>query len=304
MSSKQVFVNIFLVCQLVTLVASCSENTFNNVKVTLKGAKDIKNISGCFEPTEDLVKVTHIQIINEQLPVLRKDAIYSLPKLVDVILEENNISEIEPGAFHNLTNLYLLKIRFNNIQTIREGVFNGLPLTELCLSNNSIETIQPKAFDDMPNLSILFLNENKLGVLSNEWFKNTPKVAILNFEKNYITTIPLKVFQHVRGEHLVRDIKVLTNIMLNDNIIRKIEDGAFDALETLGWLFLHKNEIEDISEESLGSLRAIEWVRLDHNKLECVPAKLVEISPKIVYYLQSNPLSEYCIQKYNISIVR
>nr|XP_023029691.1 insulin-like growth factor-binding protein complex acid labile subunit [Leptinotarsa decemlineata] len=303
MASRKIFTTIF-VYYFISLVGSCDENSFYNVKVTLKGVKDITNITGCFEPVEDLVNVSYIQIIDEQIPVLKKNAIHSLPKLVDIVLESNNIAEIKPGAFLNLTNLYLLKIRYNSIRNIQEGVFNGLPLTELSLTNNSIETIHPRAFDDMPNLSVLFLNENKITLLSTEWFKNSPNVGMLNFEKNYITTIPLKVFQNVKGEHLIRNINVLTNILLNDNVIRKIEDGAFDALETLGWLFLHKNEIEDISEESLGSLRAIEWVRLDHNKLKCVPEKLVQISPKIVYYLQSNPLTEFCINKYNITKVR
>ncbi|CAG9819765.1 unnamed protein product [Phaedon cochleariae] len=303
MQSTPVFVYIFLYF-VITLATCCREITFDHVKVTVKGAKDIKNITGCFQPSDHLLKVSYIQIINEQVPVLKKDAIHGLPNLMDIILEDNNMTDIEPGAFYNLTHLYLFKMRYNYIKTIRDGVFNGLPLKELCLTNNSIEIIHPNAFDNMPNLTILFLNENKITTLSNEWFKNTPKVVSLNLEKNYITTIPFRVFQNIRGEHLVSDVHIRTNIMLNDNVIRKIEDGAFNCLETLGWLFLHRNEIEDISAESLGSLKVIEWVRLDHNRLRCVPDRLVQISPKIVYYLHSNPLTDMCINKYNITKVR
>ncbi|XP_028147161.1 chondroadherin [Diabrotica virgifera virgifera] len=292
---------VFLFC--VYTVYPCSDITFNNVNVTLKGAKDIKEITGCFEPTEDLIKVSYIQIINQNIPVIKRNAINSLPKLIDVILEENNITDIEPGAFRNLSMLYLLKIRNNNIRMIREGVFADLPLTELNLMNNSIEIIHPNAFDNMPNLIVLSLNENKITSLSNNWFKSSPKVGNINLERNYISVIPNKILQNIHGEHIVRNITILTNIMLNDNTIHKIEDGAFNGPETLGWLFLHRNEIGEISENSLGSLKTIEWVRLDHNKLKCVPDKLVEISPKIVYYLQSNPLSEMCINKLNITAV-
>ncbi|XP_057659279.1 chondroadherin-like [Diorhabda carinulata] len=293
---------VFIICVL-SSVKSCSDITFNSVNVTLRGAKDIKEITGCFEPTEDLVKVSYIQIINQQIPVLKKDAINSLPKLVDVILEENNITDIEPGAFRNLTMLYLLKIKNNIIRVIREGVFSDLPLSELHLMNNSIEIIHPNAFDNMPKLLLLYLNENKITTLSNDWFKSSPQVTTINLERNYISVIPNKILQNIHGEHVIRNATVLTHILLNDNTIHKIEDGAFSGPDTLGWLFLHRNEIGEISENSLGSLKNIEWVRLDHNKLKCVPDKLVEISPNIVYYLQSNPLSEMCINKLNITAV-
>ncbi|KAJ8922655.1 hypothetical protein NQ315_007687, partial [Exocentrus adspersus] len=267
-------VKLYLLCLIFRLGTSCSVNTFNNNVVTLVGAKGIKSITGCFEPNNDFVKVSYIQIVNETVPVLRKDAIHGLPNLLDVILENDHITDIEPDAFYNLTKLYLLKIKYNNIRMIREGVFNRLVLKELCLTDNKIEAIHANAFDDMPNLSILFLNENKISAWSGDWFKNSPQVS------------------NVKGEHWAENAKVETKVQLNDNKIRKIEDGAFDGIETLGWLFLHRNEIEDISEESLGSLQRVEWIRLDNNLLKCIPNKLVEISPKIIYYLYSNPLTE------------
>lgn len=295
---------IFLLCHILPLSLCCSINTFNNNTVTLVGAKSIRFITGCFEPTEALVKVSYIQVINESIPVLRRDAIHGLPNLLDVIFENDHITDIEPGAFYNLSKLYLLKIKYNEIRVIRGGVFNNLVLKELCLTDNKIETIYPNAFDDMPNLSILFLNENKIATWLSDWFKRSPQVSVLNFEYNVITTIPFRGLQNIKGEHYVENIKVQTNVQLNDNKIRKIEDGAFEGIESLGWLFLHRNEIEEISEESLGSLKSVEWIRLDNNNLKCVPAKLVTISPKIIYYLYSNPLSDDCKNKYSITVVR
>ena len=303
MDAKELFIIFFLVYNLES-GSSCSVKTFNNNTVTLVGAKSVKTITGCFEPNDTLIKVSYIQILNETIPIVRRDAINGLPNLLDVVLEKDYITDIEPGAFYNLSKLYLIKIRYNNIRTIREGVFKGLPLTELCLTDNNIEVIHPNAFDDMPNLSILFLNENKITTWYSEWFKRSPKVSVLNFEYNLITTIPFRGFQNIKGEHLVDNIKVETNVHLNSNKIRKIEDGAFIGIDLLGWLFLHKNEIEEISEESLGTLKSIEWVRLDNNNLKCVPDKLVKISPKIIYYLYSNPLSEDCKTRYSITVVR
>ncbi|CAG9766641.1 unnamed protein product [Ceutorhynchus assimilis] len=281
---------------IVSQLFACEENTFSNTNVTLVGAKDVKSISGCFSPIEELIKVSYIQILNENVPVLKRDAIHGLPKLVDVIIDNSNITELESGCFLNLPKLYLIKLRHNNLKTIREGVFNKLPIKELCLSNNSIETIHPKAFNDIPNLNILQLDQNRIGYWSGEWFLGSPKITVLNFEHNWISSIPTGALQNVNGLHYDSEVNlnVSTHIHLNNNKIRYLSDGAFSGIEAFGWLFLHKNELEEISEASLGSLKMIDWVRLEHNQLRCIPRKLVDISPKVLWYISNNPLTSEC----------
>lgn len=272
------------------------EDTFFNTNVTLVGAKDVKTISGCFSPTEDLIKVSYIQILNENVPVLKRNAIWGLPKLVDIIIDNSSITDLESGCFSDLPKLYLIKLRNNNFKTIREGVFNKLPLTELSLSNNSIETVHPKAFNDIPNLNILQLDQNKIGYWSGEWFLGSPKISVLNFEYNWITSIPTAALQHVNGVHYDANVNLnlSTHIHLNNNRIRYLSDGAFSGIEIFGWLFLHKNELEEISEASLGTLKMIDWIRLEHNQLKCIPRKLVDISPKVLWYIGNNPLTTEC----------
>ncbi|XP_060530383.1 leucine-rich repeat-containing G-protein coupled receptor 5-like [Cylas formicarius] len=291
---------IILLLSVVKFSVPCEE-TFSNTHVTLVGAKNVKTITGCFSPTEDLVKVTYIQIINGSVPILKKDAINSLPNLVDVILDNNNITDLQSGCFYNLTKLYLIKLRYNNFKTIREGVFNNLPITELCLTNNNIESIHPKAFNNIENLKLLSIDENKIGYWSGEWFKGSPKLAVLDFKVNHITSIPFRAFRNVKGVHYSRDLNlnISTNIFLHNNRIKYISDGAFDGIQAFGWLFLHRNELEEISEASLGTLQTIDWIRLEHNYLKCIPDKLVQISPKVLYYLTNNPLTDDCKNKFD-----
>ncbi|KAL1509760.1 hypothetical protein ABEB36_004447 [Hypothenemus hampei] len=277
------------------------ETTFFNTNVTLVGAKDVGSITGCFSPIEDFVRVSYIQILNENVPVLKRDAISGLPKLVDIIIDNSSIIDLESGCFSDLPNLYLIKLRHNNFKTIREGVFNKLSLTELCLSNNSIETIHPKAFNDLPKLNILQLDQNKLSYWSGEWFLGSPKITVLNFEYNLITNIPTAALQHVNGLHFDPQVNlnISTHIHLNNNRIRYLSDGAFNGIEAFGWLFLHRNELEEISESSLGSLKMVDWIRLEHNNLKCIPRKLVEISPKVLWYISNNPLTNECRDFYD-----
>jgi len=272
------------------------ESTFDNTSVTLVGAKDVKTISGCFAPVDEFLKVSYIQILDENVPVLKRDAISGLPNLVDIIIDNSSITDLESGCFWDLPKLYLIKLRHNNFKTVREGVFNKLPLTELSLTNNSIETIHPKAFNDLPNLTILLLDQNKLSYWSGEWFIGSPKINVLNFEFNWISNLPSGALRHVNGVHYDSrvNLNISTHVHLNNNKIRYLSDGAFSGIETFGWLFLHRNELEEISESSLGSLKTIDWVRLEHNQLRCIPRKLVDISPKVLWYISNNPLTEEC----------
>ncbi|XP_066150592.1 leucine-rich repeat-containing protein 15-like [Euwallacea fornicatus] len=272
------------------------ELTFDNTTVTLVGAKDVKTVSGCFSLTDDFVRVSYIQIINENVPVLRRDAISGLPNVIDIIIDSSNVTELEGGCFWDLPKLYLIKLRHNNFSTVREGVFNKLNIKELCLTNNSIETIHPRAFNDMPNLTMLQLDQNRIGYWSGEWFVDSPKINVLNFEYNLISNFPTSALQHVNGVHYDSQVNlnISTHVHLNNNRIRYLSDGAFNGIEAFGWLFLHRNEIEEISESSLGSLRSVEWVRLEHNQLRCIPRKLVNISPKVLFYMSNNPFTDEC----------
>ncbi|KAF7280291.1 hypothetical protein GWI33_006203 [Rhynchophorus ferrugineus] len=285
----------FVSCLLLSSAFAC-EPSFFGTNVTLGGAKDVKNITGCFSPVEKLVRVSLIQILDENVPVLRKGAISGLPNLVDIIIENSSVTDLESGCFTDLPKLYLIKLRHNNFNTVRDGVFNNLPVTELCLSNNSIESIHPKAFNDIPNLSVLILDQNKIGYWSGEWFVRSPKIAVLNFEYNWITNIPTAALQNVNGVHYDANVNlnVSTNVYLNNNRIKYLSDGAFNGIEIFGWLFLHKNELEEISEASLGTLKKVDWIRLEHNQLKCIPRKLVEISPKVLWYMSHNPLTDEC----------
>lgn len=286
---------IGLFCSLFIPVWGCKV-TFLNTKVTLGGARDVKTVTGCFSPTDEFIKVSYIQIINENITALKRNAISGLPKLVDVIIDTSNITDLESGCFSDLPQLYLIKLRHNNFKTVREGVFNKLTLIELCLSNNSIETIHPKAFNDIPNLKILQLDQNKLSYWSGEWFLGSPKISVLNFEYNLITNLPTAAFQNINGLHYDAQVNlnVSTNVYLNNNKMRYLSDGAFNGIENLGWLFLHKNELEEISEASLGTLRSADWIRLEHNNLKCIPRRLVDISPKVLWYISNNPLTAEC----------
>lgn len=283
------------------LVNGCLHSTFHNVSITVAGIrKPINTINGCFGPEKKLEKISLIQIINQTVPVLYEESFNNLGDLLDIILENDGIKEIKPGAFKNLPKIYLIRLRHNQITVIREGVFNNLSLSELNLVNNKIEYIETGALNNLPNLNILLLGNNRLTIWDPNWFVGSPKITTLNFENNFITKLPHKSFQNIHGIHLVNKLNISTSIHLNNNKIKEIEDGAFDGLDSLGWLFLQRNEINDFNADSLGSLKQLDWIRLENNKLTCIPAKLTKIAPNVKYYLDGNPLTEECVTRLEI----
>lgn len=273
---------------------ACQQNTFLNTSVTLVGARGVDRVTGCFENTEALEKVSLIQIINETVPFVYEGAFKNLSKLVDIILDGNGIRRIYPGAFQNLQSVYCIRIRHNNIGEIYEGVFNSLPISELNLADNNISVIHANAFNDMQNLNIIFLNDNNLNEWISDWFYNSPKLSVLNFANNSITSLPARAFKNIRGVHVVNNLNVTTNVDLSANKISYIDPQAFDGLEVLGWLFLDKNELNEIDERLFANFKQLDWLKLDQNRLKCIPSDLVRLAPNVKYYLEGNPLEEQC----------
>lgn len=296
MTIRFFFKILILFVVVIKYVQNCGVKTFYNNSVTVVGVKGLNTIDGCFEPKDSLVNISYIQIVNESVPIIYEDAINNLPNLVDILLDSDGIRELRSGCFKNLTNLKFIRLKHNNISRISNGVFENLPIKELDLSSNNIETIHPDAFDSMTNLNSINLNDNRIKQWSNGWFKRTPNLYNLHFENNLITTIPSKAFENLKGEHYISflNLNVSTNLYFDNNKIRVIEDLAFDGLEILGWLFLQRNQINDIRISVLGSLKSISWLRLDHNQLTCIPKQIIDVSPKVVYYLTANPLSQEC----------
>ena len=109
------------------------------------------------------------------------------PKLLSVNMSNNLISEIQPGAFANMTRLVRLILSKNKLTKLESGSLSGTPLrltqgminfhrmfnisgvsslVELELSNNFLESIPIAALSSLKNLKFLNLGSNKIKVKS------------------------------------------------------------------------------------------------------------------------------------------
>ena len=104
-----------------------------------------------------------------------------------IYLNNNEIFQIEPGAFAFHTQCVKLRLDFNELTEVRNDMWTGLVALEyLSLEHNDIGYIAPSAFADLPNLKGLYLHNNKLTTLPENIFtiKQMPQLEILTLHEN------------------------------------------------------------------------------------------------------------------------
>ncbi|XP_056096877.1 SLIT and NTRK-like protein 5 [Rhinichthys klamathensis goyatoka] len=178
-------------------------------------------------------------------------------------LGNNDISEIEGGAFNGLQGLKRLHLNNNKIEVLKDDTFLGLESLEyLQIDYNYISHVESKALSVLRHLEVLILNDNLLSALPHNIFQFVP-LTHLDLRGNQLKVLPYSGLL----EHLSR----LVELQLEDNpwncscelIALKawLESISYTALvgdvvcETP--FRLHGRDLDEISKQELCPLRAI-----------------------------------------------
>ncbi|XP_072113394.1 SLIT and NTRK-like protein 6 [Mobula birostris] len=145
-------------------------------------------------------------------------------------LGNNRITEIEDGAFANLTNLHKMYLNGNSIVRLRKEMFVGLGrLQYLYLEHNIIKEILPGTFSSLLQLKVLYLNNNLLHSLPPHIFSGVPLLR-LNLKNNHLMHLPVS--------NVIDQLEFLVQIDLEDNPW----DCTCDLISLKQWMEkLHKN---------------------------------------------------------------
>ncbi|XP_041699672.1 SLIT and NTRK-like protein 5 [Coregonus clupeaformis] len=105
-------------------------------------------------------------------------------------LGNNDISNVESGAFNGLQGLKRLHLNSNKIDALTEDLFVGLESLEyLQLDYNSITHVEPKAFSKLRHLEVLILNDNLISTLPTNIFQYVP-LTHLDLRGNQLKLLP------------------------------------------------------------------------------------------------------------------
>ena len=151
-----------------------------------------------------------------------------------VNLESNHIDTLSNGVFSTLTECTVLRLSNNDIRNIEPGAFAGLrKLTELYLDGNAITELTLEMFTELQSLRKLDLQDNNIRTIENGSFQELRELRELCLNDNDLEIIRPAMWEGVES---------LSTLNLGGNSISTIENGCFDELNKLGILHLHQQQ--------------------------------------------------------------
>ncbi|XP_023236513.1 toll-like receptor 13 [Centruroides sculpturatus] len=124
-----------------------------------------KNVD-IFEIAERIpATITHLQISNSPVQILRTAIFENLTSLITLELTNNSIQYVTSKFFQGLEQLLFLNFSTNNIRSLTKKAFSACPnLRTIDLSENRIISLNliPAAFSILENLTTLILSNNNI----------------------------------------------------------------------------------------------------------------------------------------------
>ena len=163
------------------------------------------------------------------------NAFTTLPKLKQLLLDQNFLSRLNFQVFKNLTSLNRLSLIENNLNSLSADVFHSLTnLTELFLSSNKLTTLPQGLFNGLYVLKILDMSRNEIKHLPENIFGDLVDLNVLDMGRNKFETVPNDLFISLRS---------LTSLFLDDNYLKVLKTGVFSGLRNLEYLTLKGNQL-------------------------------------------------------------
>ncbi|CAB3239563.1 unnamed protein product [Arctia plantaginis] len=248
-------------------VTDCSESNLTEVPYDeLSLSVYILDLNGnnitTLKPFPTDIKMRRLQIADNRLTRVEKEAFKGLEYLIDIDLSGNNISYVDPEAFLDSRGLLNVELQDNpitkvegpflisptlqyldisscNLSTINTQFFDNITtLTTLDLSNNPLKILEAGIFDVLTSLETLKLNDCKLTAISDHTFSTAVNIKFLELASNYLTNTdwPEVLGKMVRLEYLT----------LRKSGLTSLSEDTFSNCTNLVTLILADNELRDL----------------------------------------------------------
>ncbi|XP_046434883.1 relaxin receptor 2 isoform X5 [Neodiprion fabricii] len=154
--------------------------------------------------------LTSIVLTNNSLSTIGKNALVSYGRLTTLLMDDDEIAQIEPGAFENQKNLVWLTLLNNKLTELRRGHFTGLEsLKMLLVEGNRIEYADLTDFENQTSVGWMILGFNpieNLGIdvlnpLQDLRSLDLQEIEIDNMDKNVFSMLPNLSFVYFKKFH-------------------------------------------------------------------------------------------------------
>ncbi|XP_033125426.1 slit homolog 2 protein-like isoform X1 [Anneissia japonica] len=129
--------------------------------------------------------------------------------MVELRLEQNQITSIPPRAFSPYTKLGRIDLSSNKIEEISPDAFSGLRLlNSLVLYGNQLTELPENIFQGLSHLQLLLLNANRISCIRTNLFRDLWNLKLLSLYDNNLKSITNGTFtplKNIQTLHLARN---------------------------------------------------------------------------------------------------
>ncbi|XP_046434881.1 relaxin receptor 1 isoform X3 [Neodiprion fabricii] len=206
--------------------------------------------------------LTSIVLTNNSLSTIGKNALVSYGRLTTLLMDDDEIAQIEPGAFENQKNLVWLTLLNNKLTELRRGHFTGLEsLKMLLVEGNRIEYADLTDFENQTSVGWMSLKNNEIRTIRKNAFKNQQNLVELNLAYNVIITLSPHIFlplEKLRKFCRVRSFSL--HRILGFNPIENLGIDVLNPLQDLRSLDLQEIEIDNMDKNVFSMLPNLSFV--------------------------------------------
>ena len=179
---------------------------------------------------------------------------------VELLLANNQLTDITPGFFEGLYKLTILHLFGNKLSVVPDLSTVGNTLQVLLLQGNQITSIPAHVLDSMSALQELNLASNQLTIINDEDFTGLVSLKNLSLSKNKLTIVP-----NLNGVG-----KTLQKLLLSGNNITSFLGNSLRNMSALTDLDLANNHLTILPDLSnLG--RLLTYLHLWDNQISIIP---------------------------------
>ncbi|XP_019872550.2 chaoptin [Aethina tumida] len=145
----------------------------------------------------------HLNLAHNKLVLTSLSILNNLKGLKELVISNNQISEIIPNEFRNFTSLEILDVSSNNL-TLHNESFNDLKsLQNLIISNNNIKRLPSGVFATTLELKTLDISHNQFEVLPTDVFYSLINLESLNMSYNRLENLQFILFKPLKKLNLL-----------------------------------------------------------------------------------------------------
>uniref|UniRef100_A0A8C7TBU1 LRRNT domain-containing protein n=1 Tax=Oncorhynchus mykiss TaxID=8022 RepID=A0A8C7TBU1_ONCMY len=201
----------------------------------------------------------------------------SLPSLLSLHLEENQLWFLPPASFSSLPALQELFLSHNRLFYLAPGAFSGLGLLLL-------EVLPDRGFQDLGSLHSLVLGGMGLKGLTERALEGLDSLESLSFYDNLLTTVPTQALRRIPGLKFLDLNKNPLSVLGLNNMeeLVAIERAAMENLPELTKLEITNNpRLSYIHPQAFLRLGRLESLMLNSNALSALHQHTVLSLPSL-----------------------